>query len=98
MVCRKPIVCCELHNGVTYVNQHEKTGLVVPPRDPVALADAINRLNGDMALRERLGTAGYRRVTTEFTPQRMRDGMLDVYRQVLNRRQVTDTKPMQRAA
>jgi glycosyltransferase involved in cell wall biosynthesis len=35
-----------------------QTGLVVPPRDPAALADAIQRLLADRALRERLGSAG----------------------------------------
>jgi glycosyltransferase involved in cell wall biosynthesis len=37
--------------------QHERTGLVVPAGDARALADALRRLHGDPALRERLGTA-----------------------------------------
>jgi glycosyltransferase involved in cell wall biosynthesis len=35
-----------------------ETGLVVPPGDPAALAQAIGRLLGDPALRDRLGRAG----------------------------------------
>jgi glycosyltransferase involved in cell wall biosynthesis len=35
-----------------------ETGLVVPPRDPRALADAIDRVLEDASLRARLGTAG----------------------------------------
>lgn len=38
--------------------RHEETGLVVPPGDELALADAIDRLLGDERLRLRLGTAG----------------------------------------
>lgn len=38
--------------------RHEQTGLVVPPRDPPALAAAIARLLADPALRARLGAAG----------------------------------------
>ena len=36
----------------------ERTGLPVPPRDPRATADALERMAGDRALRERLGEAG----------------------------------------
>jgi glycosyltransferase involved in cell wall biosynthesis len=37
--------------------QHERTGLVVPARDPRALAAALRRLHDDPALRARLGAA-----------------------------------------
>jgi glycosyltransferase involved in cell wall biosynthesis len=37
---------------------HERTGLVVPPGDPAALAGALRRLHEDPALRARLGAAG----------------------------------------
>ena len=83
MACRKPVVCCELANGVTYVNQHSITGLVVPPRDPDALAEAINRLLNDARLCERMGEAGYRRATSEFSLVRMVQGTLRVYEQVM---------------
>jgi glycosyltransferase involved in cell wall biosynthesis len=37
--------------------RHERNGLVVPARDPGALAAAIVRLHGDPDLRARLGRA-----------------------------------------
>jgi glycosyltransferase involved in cell wall biosynthesis len=37
------------------------TGLIVPPRDPHALADALDRVVGDADLAERLGAAGHAR-------------------------------------
>jgi glycosyltransferase involved in cell wall biosynthesis len=43
-----------------------ETGFVVPPRDSKALAEAIIRLANDASLRERLGTAGRRRVAQRF--------------------------------
>jgi glycosyltransferase involved in cell wall biosynthesis len=85
MACRRPVVSCELNNGVTYVNQNGVTGVVVPPRAPAALAGAINRLLEDEALRLRLGQAGYERARREFTLERMWSGMLEVYRNVLAR-------------
>ena len=38
---------------------HERTGLVVPPGDPAALAAALRRLHDDAGLRSRLGAAGH---------------------------------------
>ena len=83
MACGKPVVCCELHNGVTYVNRDGETGLVVPPRDPKALAAALNHLFGDPALRQRLGERGRQRARREFSVDSMVAGTLGVYRSLL---------------
>jgi hypothetical protein len=45
---------------------HEETGLVVPPDNPVALADAIVRLLRDRALGARLGENGRRFMLERF--------------------------------
>jgi rhamnosyl/mannosyltransferase len=86
MACARPVVCCELHNGVTYVNRHEETGLVVPPRDAAALAAALRRLLDDAALRRRLGEQASARVRGEFSLQAQCDAMLAVYRRVAGQR------------
>lgn len=83
MASGKPVVCCDLGNGVNYVNRHGETGLAVPPRDVATLAAVLNRLRGDPALRARLGEQGRRRAFGEFTLEKMRDGTMAVYRQVL---------------
>lgn len=44
----------------------EVTGLLVPQRDPVALANALQRLLGDRELRTRLGSAAREHVTRKF--------------------------------
>jgi glycosyltransferase involved in cell wall biosynthesis len=46
-----------------------RTGLVVPPGDPAALATALLRLLGDRELAERLGTAARQRYQQRFTPE-----------------------------
>jgi rhamnosyl/mannosyltransferase len=83
MACAKPVVCCELHNGVTWVNRDGVTGLVVPPADSQALAAALAHLGRDAALRARLGEQGRARALAEFTTDAMCRGTLRVYQQVL---------------
>jgi rhamnosyl/mannosyltransferase len=83
MACGKPVVCCELNNGVTWVNRDRITGLVVEPAKPLALAGAIERLAGDTGLRERLGKQARDWATATFTTQAMARGTLEVYRSVL---------------
>jgi glycosyltransferase involved in cell wall biosynthesis len=84
MAAARPVVCCELHNGVTWVNRDGETGLVVPPADPAALAAALRQL-ADPALRARLGAQGRERAFAEFTTDAMARGTLQVYRKVLAR-------------
>lgn len=82
MSCRKPVVCTDLPSGVPWVNQHGVTGLVVPPRNPDALARAVTELLADPARREAMGEAGRRRVETEFSIRRMIDQTVELYRDV----------------
>jgi glycosyltransferase involved in cell wall biosynthesis len=83
MACGKPVVCCELGNGVTWVNPPGVTGLAVPPREPVALAEAINTLLNDHELRQRLGASAQQRTLTEFSRERMVQATLDLYSTLL---------------
>jgi glycosyltransferase involved in cell wall biosynthesis len=53
MACGTPVVCTDI-GGVRDFAFHDRTALLVPPRDPRALADAIVRMMEDGGLRERL--------------------------------------------
>lgn len=81
-----PVVSTELGTGTSFVNQHETTGLVVPPGDPGALAAALNRLLADPDLRRRMGEAGTRRARELFSAERMVADVLDLYREVTDGR------------
>jgi glycosyltransferase involved in cell wall biosynthesis len=83
LACGKPVVCTELGTGTSFVNQHEVTGLVVPPMDSAALAAAINRLLADPELRRRMGEAGRTRARQELSAEVMVERLVQMYRAVL---------------
>jgi D-inositol-3-phosphate glycosyltransferase len=56
------------------------TGLLVPPRDPHALAAALARLHGDPQFREACGRAGSIRARSDYTWQRVAGEIGRVYR------------------
>lgn len=82
MAAGLPVVGTELGTGTTFVNRHGETGLVVPPKDPRALADAINALLGDEALCRRLAL-GARQRAQALSAERMTAAVEDVYRAAL---------------
>lgn len=57
----------------------DKTGLLVPVRDPQALADAIARLAGDAALRQSMGAAGRALAEREFNIERVARLHVELY-------------------
>jgi glycosyltransferase involved in cell wall biosynthesis len=75
-----PIVATAV-GGVPQILTHEVNALLVPPGDPRALADAMGRLAGDLALRERLGTEAKRR-SAMFDIAAASRTVGDVYRRV----------------
>ncbi|HSL24325.1 MAG TPA: glycosyltransferase [Vicinamibacterales bacterium] len=82
MAAGKAVVSTSVPTGVPWVNQHERTGLIVPPGDVPALRRAIDRLLQDPDLRRRMGQEGRARVARDFTPARMIQHMVALYREV----------------
>ncbi|MDW7992467.1 MAG: glycosyltransferase [Anaerolineae bacterium] len=78
-----PCVTTEVGTGTSWVVQDGVTGLVVPPRDPQALAAALRNLLENPDLRQRMGEAGRARVEAEFTQERMIAQVERAYREVL---------------
>ena len=79
MAAGLPVVNTELDSGVPEVSLNELTGFTVPPRDPSALAAALNRLLSDASLRESLGREGQRRAEKEFSVEIMSQRMSGLY-------------------
>ena len=79
MASRTPVISTDVPSGVSWVNQHERTGLVVPARDVAALRGAIARVMNDETLRRQLGDAGRARVEREFTLVKLRERLQSLY-------------------
>ena len=69
--------------GPRDIIEPDRTGLLVPPRDAPALADAIERLWGDDGLRLELGRAAAADVAARFSPDREVAAVEAVYRELL---------------
>ncbi|WP_020410674.1 glycosyltransferase family 4 protein [Hahella ganghwensis] len=70
--------------GLPEMIQHEKTGLLCPPEDPKALADACLRLLNDSELSQKIRDHAERHAHKEMTFERMMEGMLNSYEKTLN--------------
>ena len=78
----RPIVATDV-SGCREVVRNGVNGLLVPPRDPRALADAMLSLIDDPARRATMGAEGRRRAETEFAAERINQETLRVYERAL---------------
>jgi colanic acid/amylovoran biosynthesis glycosyltransferase len=69
--------------GIPEILEHETTGLSVPQRDPVALADALARLLHDGALRLRLAEEARARLERDFDIHKNAAALREVFVPVL---------------
>lgn len=83
MAAGLPVVASDV-GGLAELVDHGRTGLLVPPGDATALADAIDRLLDDRALAARLAAAGQAEVAARFG--RGVEAMAVVYERAASRR------------
>ena len=83
--CGRPLVATDVP-GCRQVVRDGETGLLVPARSVVPLADALERLAGDPGLRRRLGANARRLVEAEFAEAPVVAATLGLYRRLLGRR------------
>lgn len=78
----RPVVASAV-GGLPEIVDDGRTGLLVPPGDPEALARAIRELAGDPVRAARLGAAGRARALREFSQDRCTDRIEALYRTAL---------------
>lgn len=82
MLAGKPVVTSNVSSAPEIVADGE-TGLLVPPNDPVRLAEAVSSLLADPARAKAFGRAGLERARSEFSVARMADETIAVYERAL---------------
>lgn len=82
MAAGKPIIGSRI-GGIPEQIDEGTTGLLVPPNDPIALAQAIRLLANDPERRKSFGAAGRERVRREFAPSTQVQLLLEVYSDVV---------------
>ena len=82
MACQIPVIATT-GGSLSEVVKHGHTGILVPPANASALANAILRLINDEPLRKTLGEAGRKRVESNFTWQRTAQATANVYREAI---------------
>lgn len=80
--CGKPIICCSEGEACKYLTL-TKSGLVVKPEDPKALADAILKLFNDNKLAQRLGDSGWTNISKNLSLQKVGERMEEVFSKVI---------------
>jgi rhamnosyl/mannosyltransferase len=78
----KAMISCEIGTGTSYVNVAGKTGLVVPPADGAALADAMRLLWNDEPMTKSMGEAAKARAAALFSADAMADAYVALYREL----------------
>lgn len=91
MAAGTPVVCSDIH-GYKGVVRRGREGVLVPPREPKALADAIARLLADDELRGRMALSGQERAE-EFSWSRVTAKVDDYYGFVIRRLAATGQLP-----
>ncbi|QIZ71980.1 glycosyltransferase family 1 protein [Oxynema aestuarii AP17] len=82
MASGTPVIASDV-GGLQFTVKSEETGLLCPPKDDGAFAEAIDRILGDREWRDRLGQAARARVEAKFSWDGVASQLSDLYNRVL---------------
>lgn len=82
MCVGKPIVMTNCGGGTELIDKN--TGIVVPTKNPKAIAEAISTLVNDDELREKMGKNAFKRISSTYHIRQTVEEVLMLYRNVIN--------------
>jgi glycosyltransferase involved in cell wall biosynthesis len=80
-----PIIATDIR-GCRQVVDHGRNGLLIPVRNPNAIADAIVRLGDDPEMRARMAEDGRRKAEAEYDERQIVETVIDTYASVARRK------------
>jgi len=80
--CETPVVASNVGGIPDIIRDHEN-GILVPPNDPVKLAEGIQYLLDNVEIRRKLGKEGRRLIVEEFSSKVMAERLCWIYREIL---------------
>lgn len=92
MYCARPVVATAV-DGTPELVQHNKTGILAPPRDIEAISNSIITLLNDEAKAKQMGAAAKRRVAEEFSIEKMISEIEKLYDDLLEQKGLIAPKP-----
>jgi glycosyltransferase involved in cell wall biosynthesis len=81
MACAKPVIVTKV-GGLPEVVENGKTGFIVPPKNPIAIAEALKKLIFNKALRYKMGLAGRERVLKFYNLEDNLNKMIQIYKKL----------------
>lgn len=88
MAMKRPVIASAV-GGIPELVEHGKTGLLIPPNDPHALAEAVVQLLRDPQRAQRMGQVGYEKIRREFSLHAMAARTEAMYDQLLKSKCLT---------
>ena len=82
MACGTPTVATRI-GAYEEIVEHGKSGWLVPPADPRALAEAIRMMWNDASLRDRIAQGGRQRIVEKFNWRKAAEETLAVYEELV---------------
>ena len=82
MSCGTPVIATRA-GALPEIVGNDGAGILVPPADPPALAEAIKRLLADDSLRAKMGATARKRIEESFSWEVAAQKTLEVYREVI---------------
>ncbi|MCE3046328.1 glycosyltransferase family 4 protein [Legionella sp. 16cNR16C] len=79
----KPLISCEIGSGTSFINQHQETGLVIPPENPLKLKEALTELWSNPERAAAMGENARSRYLKHFTADKMAADYANIYRELI---------------
>jgi len=80
----KPMISSEIGTGTSYINIHNETGLVIPPKNPTALRQAMQSLCDNSDEAAEMGKRAEQRYWNLFTAEKMGISYFKLYRELMD--------------